>query len=335
MQLLFLMTFEKKGLDGTAYPAQLSVSEEKGKLTVTWTEQEHQKRALQEQWYEGSDMEEMEYSMKCGTAAKLLAGYQAWVSSFMPKELLSTTPSDPSMDLIDYYCENEHDSSYYSKLVEWRRAKAKEKGMSPFFIASNRLLKRLCTFFPRTQEQFLLIPGFGLGKWNQYGQELAEILAESDTEETRFPLDWIVGSIDLDAYRSWQLNQRIQQWQQERERLTGHKKLLLGIQQLLPLEQIASLLSCTESEAVKQVEKLSKEGYDITPWAEKQLEQLDNKEKEKIVKAFKRHGTRFLKPVLTQVYTEEEQSSRGLDALYTIIRLLRMVYLSEGEEAAV
>lgn len=69
------------------------------------------------------------------------------------------------------------------KLILWRRAKAKEKGVSAFLILTNRTLFAISDQAPLTEEELLAVPGFGPNRFASYGMEILSLVEKSLAEE--------------------------------------------------------------------------------------------------------------------------------------------------------
>lgn len=70
------------------------------------------------------------------------------------------------------------------RLILWRRAKAKEKGVSAFLILTNRTLFAISDQAPLTEEELLCIPGFGPNRFSSYGVEILSLVKKSLADET-------------------------------------------------------------------------------------------------------------------------------------------------------
>lgn len=69
------------------------------------------------------------------------------------------------------------------KLILWRRAKAREKGVSAFLILTNRTLFAISDQAPQTEEDLLGISGFGPNRFASYGMEILSIVEKSLADE--------------------------------------------------------------------------------------------------------------------------------------------------------
>jgi ATP-dependent DNA helicase RecQ len=74
-------------------------------------------------------------------------------------------------------------------LREWRRNKAKEKGVAAFIVLHDSSLEALCRVQPKTKEQLLLVSGIGENKAHLYGEEILDALRKFQKGE-RARNDW-------------------------------------------------------------------------------------------------------------------------------------------------
>jgi ATP-dependent DNA helicase RecQ len=81
---------------------------------------------------------------------------------------------------------NEHMMDF---LREWRRNKAKEKGVAAFIVLHDSTLEALCRVQPQTLEQLLLVSGIGESKAQLYGVEILDALQRFKQGE-RARNDW-------------------------------------------------------------------------------------------------------------------------------------------------
>ena len=68
-------------------------------------------------------------------------------------------------------------------LIQWRRDKAKETGLSAFLILTNKTLWAISDAAPTTSEALLAIPGFGPGHMEKYGEEVLALVDQALAEE--------------------------------------------------------------------------------------------------------------------------------------------------------
>ena len=74
-------------------------------------------------------------------------------------------------------------------LREWRRNKAKEKGVAAFIVLHDSSLEALCRVQPKTREQLLKVSGIGEHKAELYGAEILGALEKFEAGE-RAKNDW-------------------------------------------------------------------------------------------------------------------------------------------------
>jgi ATP-dependent DNA helicase RecQ len=100
--------------------------------------------------------------------SKRLEQYDGGYSGFMA--------SDVNEEMMDY-------------LREWRRNKAKEKGVAAFIVVHDSTLEALCRVQPKTHDQLLLVSGIGENKAQLYGEEILSALKKFQAGE-RARNDW-------------------------------------------------------------------------------------------------------------------------------------------------
>jgi ATP-dependent DNA helicase RecQ len=68
------------------------------------------------------------------------------------------------------------DDPLYKRLRAWRLQKARDKGVSPFIVAHNSVLRNIAAARPRTESELLAVKGLGPRKLEQYGAELLQLV---------------------------------------------------------------------------------------------------------------------------------------------------------------
>jgi superfamily II DNA helicase RecQ len=91
---------------------------------------------------------------------------------------------------LQYYSEQHGNETVYEELCSWRRGKASSERKAPYILASNRLLRMISAFLPRTAEELLQIPGVGEGKASVW-RRLAQYHL-CCAREHHFPLNWVM-----------------------------------------------------------------------------------------------------------------------------------------------
>src|SRR5690606_22250102 len=89
-------------------------------------------------------------------------------------------------------------------------------------------------------------------------------------------------------------------------------------------ESITAQLQMQRREVVLWIEELETEGYDIDAWIESELQSMPDHDQERAWQAMHKQGVRYLKPVLQQMYSEEELKDKDVDQMYEWLRLLRL-----------
>lgn len=69
------------------------------------------------------------------------------------------------------------DESLYDRLAAWRLERAKADQVAPFIIAHNALLQKIAARQPKDEKQLLAIPGMGKKKFENYGDDILDILS--------------------------------------------------------------------------------------------------------------------------------------------------------------
>jgi ATP-dependent DNA helicase RecQ len=95
-------------------------------------------------------------------AAAAVAGFSRSRDTGVSVKASSTVP-DADRDLQEY-------------LREWRRTKARERGIAAFIIMHDTSLTELCRVKPRSPSELRRVPGFGERKTELYGQEILDVL---------------------------------------------------------------------------------------------------------------------------------------------------------------
>ena len=70
------------------------------------------------------------------------------------------------------------------KLIQWRRAKSREKNVSAFVVIPNSTLFAISDLAPSDEESLLCIPGFGPVRYASYGEEILNLVNNCMKEES-------------------------------------------------------------------------------------------------------------------------------------------------------
>ena len=68
-------------------------------------------------------------------------------------------------------------------LIQWRRDKARETGLSAFLVMTNKTLWAISDTAPTTATALMEIPGFGPGHMDKYGEEVLALVDQALAEE--------------------------------------------------------------------------------------------------------------------------------------------------------
>jgi DNA helicase-2/ATP-dependent DNA helicase PcrA len=75
-------------------------------------------------------------------------------------------------------CPAGYDEAVFDALRDWRTRAAKEAGMPAFVVFTDATLMALAEAMPRTEREFLAIPGIGRSKLQRYGEDVLSVLAD-------------------------------------------------------------------------------------------------------------------------------------------------------------
>lgn len=78
----------------------------------------------------------------------------------------------------DIYLENRH-PELVETLTEWRRVQCRKQEVPAYIILSQKTLLGIADAAPRTQKALMAVHGFGKAKWEQFGEELLELIADN------------------------------------------------------------------------------------------------------------------------------------------------------------
>lgn len=328
MQLIFLSTMECKTEENRARTAQVSITEHQGAWRVLWSEEDTDGKPVQDCWYEGDGWKDLLHFFREGLKAKRGDGYFPLIDTSLPGGPEAVKNRDVLM--LQYYGEMHYSDAVFQELRSWRRKTANKEGKSAFFVATNRMLFMLAAYLPRTVEELKMIPGFGQRKAELYGADILAVTAPAEREKG-FPLDWVQAEVDEADFDSWLTEQQRSREQQEQAKLQRRKQVLEGAACGATLTELESATGLKRQELVRLVEELDRSGYDMEPLVEAELQQDDAAEAGKIRELFGKLGTRFLKPVLQALYSEEEMKGIDVNDRYEKLRLYRIRFKKQAE----
>ncbi|WP_127584965.1 HRDC domain-containing protein [Paenibacillus koleovorans] len=325
MNLVFLNSFEKQGEDKSVTSAQVSISEQGGEWSVDWHEMGGDLNPTRICWYTGSNWSEMMQQFRSQLQAKRSEGFRAMVEATGEYSFLAGGKTR-TLQMLQYYSELNSREELFQELRKWRNEQAAKESKSPFIIASNRMLRMLSAFVPRTVEELRMVPGFGEYKTGLYAEPIMRLTAVVE-RDTLFPLDWVADRIDPAGFEDWLRQQWDLRARSEAERREARLRLLEAAAEGLELAAVQQRLSLPSRELLSRIEELDKEGYDMEPLIDSALRGVPQAEREQAWQAFGEAGDRFLKPIVTRLYgAEHELSGAQLERTYEWLRLLRLRY---------
>jgi len=324
MNLVFMNSLERKVTDDLVKTAQVSICEDHGRWHVLWNEADEQGNDGQSCWFEGTEWSAMLQSFRQNLQEKLRDGYTPLLEGYGEGAKLLTARGRETQKLY-YYSELHRNEEVFNQLRQWRKTQAAKEGRSAYMIASNRILEMISAFLPHNMSELKQIIGFGENRASVYGKQIIEITGDV-ARSTDFPLHWVANIVDEQQFELWYLEQIRLKQQNEETRKEDKIKLLKAISQGVSLSAMEKLLLMRRRDIVQSVEELVKEGYDVDAFIESELNIVDIAEQEQVQQLFQSLGDRYLKPVLTKLYNEEQLKEKDLDKTYEWMRLLRIKY---------
>ncbi|AIQ51696.1 HRDC domain-containing protein [Paenibacillus sp. FSL R7-0331] len=322
MQIVFLNRLSRmSGADQEVY-AQLWIGEEEGSWRIGWRDFSGSREVDEHIWYEGGSWNEMLCVYRHELAVKMGDGYRPLIEgAFHEEETLAQRSREQQK--LQYYSERHGNEAVYEALCAWRRGKASSERKAPYILASNRLLRMLSAFLPRTEEELLQIPGVGEGKAAQHGSDWLAVTADIPREHS-YPLSWVNEAVEEEAFSSWLYKQKEIKYKKQLEQLRLRRIMLQGIENGLGMEQLQAAGGISRREVLEAVEELEKEGYSVEKLIEHELKEVSAEEQINIWTAYELMGDAFLKPALYKAYGENFSPSEGLDLYYERLRLIRI-----------
>lgn len=324
MRIVFLNSLEKWRAEELLRTAQIWIGEEQGIWKLGWDELAAEEEENQI-WYEGDSWSELLHIYRYQLAGKLSGGFRPVVNGIFHE---GEKERGGMAQKLFCYSELHYDEQLYEELSVWRRKQAALKRRAPYLIASNRLLKLISAFKPKSPEELMLLPGVGEGKAAEYGAELLELTASRE-REFGFPLDWVEYKLEDEEFQSWLYKQKESRYKEELVKYNQRNVLLSGIQNGLGLGQLEETLGLVRREAIVLLEQLEKEGYDTDRLLDIELADMPESEQDAVMKAYQDLGDGFLKPIMQRVYGSEPKLAGGKEELerkYEQLRLIRIRY---------
>ena len=330
MQLVYLNSLEKQTGENRVVTAQLSVCEDKGQWYVYWNEPRGDGRAAQDCWYEGQRVNDMLLRLRERLNDKLSDGYVPLVGDIGGLGDLYAATNEIGM--LQFYSERHMNEVVYEALRQWRRERAAREGKSPFIVATNAMLKMVSAFLPHTVEELRQIPGWEKRRAEVYGDELLGI-TRGAPRTTTFPLDWVPLKIDSAEFRQWVAEERRQKHEAMNKKRDTRKRVLERIAEGAKLHTLQEELAIRRDDLLKLVEALDREGYDVQPLVEAELQSVPDGEIRLAWQVFEQEGDRYLKPVVHRIASSVDMAGKDMRRLYEWLRLLRLKSRREKNDA--
>ncbi|GIQ70978.1 hypothetical protein DUZ99_06755 [Xylanibacillus composti] len=332
MNILFMNSLQREEGQDILCTARICVGMDEDHWRIVWTEDRMDHPSKQEDWYEGPEQEEMKAILQYRLAGKMGEGFLPVVEGLLEESVPVSNRASLSQMLV-FYAERYPNKALFDRLRAWRREKAGQLGRAPFVVATNKLLHLLAVFVPHNKEEMLQIPGFGEYKWNLYGEELAALLTKESRHHS-FPLQWVAQQMDHRELFVWMCRQHEHKHKNMLARHQHRKKLLAHASRKSTMDELEKELSLPKREVILLMEKLEEEGYDLSVLTASCAEEIPQQFRDSAMQAFRDQDTRFLKPVLHKLYTEEELQGQDIQQLYDWLRIVRMEVRKESSKAS-
>ncbi len=202
---------------------------------------------------------------------------------------------------------NDYSEKLFAQLRNQRQYFAREEGVPPFVVFSDRTLREMALYFPDTPEQMAGISGVGAAKLEKYGDTfmtLIEMFKHAHPEEVR-KRSLLKVPIKITKKR----------------KKTGQSILdtLDLLKQGLNMEAIAKLRGLSEGTISQHIEKLLEEGQGAALDVDQLLEPSKRLQVEEL---FNRHGDKSMKAII---------EASGNTVTYAELRLVRaFMQMSDG-----
>lgn len=323
MNLVFMNSLEMKVDEHDTRTAQVLIQESEGIWQVQWHELNEQGHPEQEQWFEGRSWDEMLNVFRYRLAEKLATGFTPLLDSLFDAD--EKRGRSKHSQVLDYYSEQHVQEDIFQLLRKWRTEQATKEGKAPYLIATNRMFRIISTFLPHNREELLQIPGMGEVKIEKYGEDILSITKPIQRAHS-FPLDWVREQIDEQQFLQWTYKQKEDKYKQEVDKQEARKIILQGISDGNNLEALCKLLNMSRRDLVFWIEQLEREGYDVMPLVDVELQAMAEQDQQQVMAAFVDIGDRYLKPIVQKIYSEQQLESMDMEQTYEQIRLLRLRY---------
>ncbi|MEO3943862.1 HRDC domain-containing protein [Gorillibacterium sp. CAU 1737] len=332
MSLVFLNSFERKQ-EGKDEWARVSIADEEGNWRISWMSQEQgqgqePEERKEELWFEGDNWACMMEAFRMGVKSKLAEGYAPLIDTKVEERSFMVSRR---VQLFYCYSESHYHADAFEQLRLWRKEQARQESKSAYILASNRILQMIATFLPHTEEELAQIPGIGQSRLAAYGEAILAITREYP-RETPFPLDWVAAAIPAEDFAAWQSQTEKERSRQQADKLETRKLLLEKITQGCGLGQLAKELKMGRKDLLATLELMERDGYDISPLVDAELDRITPEEREHADKLFCELGDRYLRPVVTRLLPDGKPGDREVDRAYEWLRLYRLHYRRKAVE---
>jgi biotin operon repressor len=192
----------------------------------------------------------------------------------------------------------------------------------------------LAVYLPQSIEELEQIPGFGKIKTEKYGGDIIELLKGIERNHA-YPLqEWVSLAVSEAQLSAWMFQMKEEKYGKALSAVKEKRSLLNGIREGLTLLQLEGELNCTRRKLLERIERLDEEGYDVLPVVDKELLELSPEESLQIKAAIEQLGDRYLKPLLQQVYGENnENNEEEVERQYEKLRMMRIRHRRVNQNA--
>ncbi|MBJ6363838.1 HRDC domain-containing protein [Paenibacillus sp. GCM10012307] len=321
MQLIFTNTLEKQVEEDRVIRARVSIGETQGVWQVTWAQEGDSEQHI---WFEGFSWDEMLTAFRYGVAVKMGEGFVPLVDGLLEERSLFGRNAG-KVSYLHCFGELHANPELFEELKTWRRRKASDQRKAAYLVSTNRMLRMISAFVPQNETELLQIPGWGESKHSVYADEVLK-LTRSFEQPAAFPLDWVQSALNPDVYTQWLYKQKEQKFKEELNRHQQRRKILEAAAEGFTLSELEQELGIGRRELIERIEQLQADGYDLEALIDRELTEVSSEEFQRIWDTLSLVGDRYLKPVLAQVYDEEQLKSNQVDQLYDRLRLIRIRY---------
>lgn len=200
-KLVYMNTLKKETEEKNISFSQVCLFELVSSWQMNWKVFSKNGEISKDFWVEKERWEEILFQLRLELEHNKQEGFQPlFIDYFTPSNALS--PKSKRNQVLYFYSEQQANSELFEDLRKWRKAESNKEDKPPYIIATNRVLKMLSTFIPKTVDELLQIPGFATAKAEKYGVSILQVT--SDYERlTSFPLHWVEKQISMQNFDEW------------------------------------------------------------------------------------------------------------------------------------